>query len=278
MELIKRKILLENYIDRADNSPTYGKMTADTFYINIMLTQNIDDMGMFTDVIYIPKDIGISTPPDYSILLEKLTKNGLNFPFMNGVVPTNTLTGLSNIARVVGQKESSYYNYFGGLISGTTETRIDDVKTYDKNNIYQLNFNVEDEKYTNYSGGVVNGVTRITSFNNPLTYIFDVDKNDPNIGTNKQKDGFLFEEYSGAIPTIYITYIGQGFNETNMSLSAITKEEYLFGIISKPEVESDVFIDRGITEIYERTLKMSEITNLGELSRYGRGYYNLIVS
>jgi hypothetical protein len=278
MELIKRKILLENYIDRADNSPTYGKMTADTFYINIMLTQNIDDMGMFTDVIYIPKDIGISTPPDYSILVEKLTKNGLNFPFMNGVVPTNTLTGLSNIARVVGQKESSYYNYFGGLISGTTETRIDDVKTYDKNNIYQLNFNVEDEKYTNYSGGVVNGVTRITSFNNPLTYIFDADKNDPNIGTNKQKDGFLFEEYSGAIPTIYITYIGQGFNETNMSLSAITKEEYLFGIISKPEVESDVFIDRGITEIYERTLKMSEITNLGELSRYGRGYYNLIVS
>ena len=57
--------------------------------------------------------------------------------------------------------------------------------------------------------------------------------------------------------------------------SALTKEEYLFGIISKPEVKSDLFIDRGITTIFEKHLKLSEITNINELSRYGRGYFNV---
>jgi hypothetical protein len=56
----------------------------------------------------------------------------------------------------------------------------------------------------------------------------------------------------------------------------LTKEEYLFGIISPPEVQSDVFIDRGITTIFEKHLKLSEITNLDELARYGKGFYNLI--
>jgi hypothetical protein len=277
MEIIRRKILLENFIDRRENSPNYGKMTADTFYVNIVLTQNIDDMGMFTDMPYVPKGTGANSTPDYTVLIKKLRDLGLSFPFMNGVVPTNTLTGVSNIVRTIASKELNYYNYLGLTISAQTQSRLEDVRTYDKNNVYQLNFNTEDETYTNYSGGVVNGVTRITSLTNPLSYVFDTNKNDPRIGTDRQKDGILFQEYSGFTnrPTIYAIYIGQGFNETNISLSALTKEEYLFGIISKPEVESDVFIDRGIVEIYERHLKMSEITNLGELSRYGRGYYNL---
>jgi hypothetical protein len=60
-----------------------------------------------------------------------------------------------------------------------------------------------------------------------------------------------------------------------VSLSALTKEEYLFGIISPPEVQSDVFIDRGITTVMDKHLRMSEIKNLGQLSRYGNGFYNL---
>ena len=56
MEVIKRKILLENSIDRTFNSPNWGVMTADTFYINVMITQNIDDMGLFTDMSYLTVD------------------------------------------------------------------------------------------------------------------------------------------------------------------------------------------------------------------------------
>ena len=60
-----------------------------------------------------------------------------------------------------------------------------------------------------------------------------------------------------------------------MSLSAITKEEYLFGIISQPEVRSDVFIDRTITSITDLHLRLSEIRNLDSLIRYGNGFYNI---
>ena len=62
---------------------------------------------------------------------------------------------------------------------------------------------------------------------------------------------------------------------SNSSLSAITKEEYLFGIIFPPEVKSEVFIERGITSVMDKHLRLSEIKNLNELSRYGNGFYKL---
>jgi F0F1-type ATP synthase membrane subunit a len=49
----------------------------------------------------------------------------------------------------------------------------------------------------------------------------------------------------------------------------------LFGIISRPEVESDVFIDRGTISVMDYHLKLSEIKNLGQLTRYGNGFYKI---
>ena len=71
-------------------------------------------------------------------------------------------------------------------------------------------------------------------------------------------------------------YHAQGFNITNSSLSASIKEEYLLGVTSTPEVESDVFIDRGRTTILQSHLQLSEITNMGELINYGNGSYKII--
>jgi len=86
MEVIKRKILLENSIDRNIDSQTWGSLTASSFSINIQLTQTIDDMGLFTDIEFIPKT-DIELQPDYSLLINKLNENGFTFPFMSGVVP-----------------------------------------------------------------------------------------------------------------------------------------------------------------------------------------------
>lgn len=294
MEIIKRKILLENYIDRKDESQTYGEITASTFYVNIMITQNIDDMGMFTDVPYEVFDK--NNPPNYDILIQKLERleeaagiaNDENpdqteltgytsFPFVSGIAPTERLTGVSETVRVTGTKESDYYNNLDILVFGLCESRLDDLKSYDKNDVYKLNFDVSSETYINYSGGTVNGISRIISFGDPLTYVIDADKNDANIGViGQQKDGLLFQEYND--DTKIISYIGQGLNQTNVSLSAITKEEYLFGLIYAPEIENDVFIDRGITVVYDTHLRMSEITNMDQLERYNNGYFNIIVN
>ena len=79
-----------------------------------------------------------------------------------------------------------------------------------------------------------------------------------------------------SVPLTEMTFIGEGWNETNTSLSAITKEEYLFGITERPEVYSDVFIDRGDTTVFEKHLRLSEVESLEHLERYNNGFYRLV--
>lgn len=275
MEILKRKISLEDSTDRNDFSPTYGTVTATSFFINVMLTQNIDDMGMFTDITYLPNFIGNNTPVDYTLLVNKLAASGITFPFMLGILPISAQTILSHTIRVTGKTASDYFDFTNERVTAQTESRTTEVKTYNTIQPYQLNFDTNTESYTNYSGATIDGVNRVTSLGNPFIYVLDADKTDPNIGTQNQKNGLLYEDFTGGTNSTIVSYIGEGWNETDLSLSALTKEEYLFGIISNPEIKSDLFIDRRITTVYEKHLKLSEITNLSELVRYGKGYYNL---
>jgi hypothetical protein len=71
-------------------------------------------------------------------------------------------------------------------------------------------------------------------------------------------------------------YHGQGVNETNSVLSALTIEEYLLHITQPPKVQSDVFIDRGSTDVLQHHLQLGEITTIGDLVNYGNNYYNII--
>jgi len=289
MEVIKRKILLEDSIDRGDNSPTYGVMTASTFYLKVMLTQNADDMGIFTDETYIPNDGINQNPPNYSILTQKLNSLGVFFPFMAGITPppSTGITGTTAVTvRLTGATAPNYYFYGNSRITGATDTKIEDVKTYDLRAPYQVGFNMGAETYFNYINNVVVGVDRVSYLGEPTVYVFDTEDNS-NLGQSTQTTGLQYKDYTGItrnvvidgvserVPLTTFEFIGEGFNETNTSLSALTKEEYLFGVISPPKVESDVFIDRGKTTVMEKHLKLSEIRNLGDLVRYGNGFYRI---
>lgn len=289
MEGVKHKILLENSIDRSFNSPNWGTITASTFYINVFLTQSIDDMGLFTDIEYFSADTANPTPVDYTILTTKLISSGYTFPFMANlfVYPTTGLTETDLVTlRLPSETESSFYNYINLPVTGVTDSKIDDLRSYDQLNRYRIGFDMEAETYTNYKNISVNGVSRIVSASEPKKYVFDA-VNDPTIGTTSQVHGLQYIDYSANTQNILVDnvivqnqltnfrFIGEGQNETNVSLSALTKEEYLFGIISTPEVKNDVFIDRGVTSVMDIHLRLSEIKNLGQLSRYGNGFYNL---
>jgi len=280
---IKRKILLESSIDRTTNSPTWGKLTADTFYINVFLSQNMDNMGMFTDTDFIPYT---DTSIDYSLVTNKLELSGITFPFMSNN-RTPIISGTSIVTNRLPQYvESKYYDYGNSYISGNTDSKIDELKSYDSTNTYKVGFDINTQTYTDYDGTTISGVSRVVSVGEPTIYVFDT-LNDSNIGTTSQKTGLKYLDYSGIsrnviidgvknnIPVTNFSFIGEGLNETNVSLSALTKEEYLFGIISPPEVKSNLFIDRGTTTVMEKHLKLSEIMDLDALSRYGKGYFNL---
>jgi hypothetical protein len=259
-----------------------------------MLTQNIDDMGLYTDIEYIKKSDVATSQPDYTLLLNKLQGTGYHYPFMSNISPMdinrlNTNSTEQETLRFISDVESTYYNYGNKVISGATDSKITDVQTYPtlaNPSLYRPGFDVLTESYINYEGVSVSGVSRVQSLGEPIVYVFDAITGNT-IGQDDQPYGLQYADYTGTtrqqaingdknpLPLTTFRYIGEGINETNVSLSALTKEEYLFGIISRPEVENDVFIDRGSTSVMDSHLRLSEIKNLGQLTNYGNGFYNI---
>ena len=290
MELIKRKILLETSRDRNYDSKTWGKLSADTFYINIFLTQSIDDMGIFSDIETIPKSQGVVV--NYDLLIENLAQYNQPMPFtVNNTPyfnPLNATPFESVTLRFPQSTVNQYYNYGNNnVLTGATDSKLEDLKSYKRNNLYPVNFVVNSENYSEFEGtGPINGVDMITAYGEPTVYVFDTPIT-MDIGTDNQIYGLQYKDFTGVTrnsvisgdtinePLTIFRFKRQGWNETNTSLSAITKEEYLFGIISVPEVENDVFIDRGTTSVLDKHLRLSEISNIGELEEYGNGFYKL---
>jgi len=287
MEVIKRTILLENGISR-NSDTTYGLMTASTFYVNIMLTQTIDNMGVFTDI-----DFNNITP-DYTILIDKLNTSGFTFPFMSGTLPPSViLSGFTACTRHDNANVSEWYSY-GSVLTATTEPRINELKSYNKLNPYIVGFDIEANVYTNYDNQTISGVSRVLMSDADLAkkYTFDAN-NDAFLGTTGQTTGLLYKDNKNILDVgvgvanglikatksiATLQFKAEGWNTTNSSLSAITKEEYLMGIINDPEVFSDVFIDRGATTVMEKHLKLSEVESLEHLERFGNGFYNIVKS
>jgi hypothetical protein len=285
MEVIKRTIYLEDSIDRTYNSKTWGMITASTFYLKISLTQNMDNMGLFVDTDFIEKN---NTEPDYTILIDKLNSLGHIYPFMLGAKP-QILTSFNNTERAalrISYKTLDDYLYYGNKqITGFTDSKLEDVRSYKATDPYRIGFDVKTETYLNYREISIVGVDRIKSMGDPKIYVFDTPVNN-DLGTDKQINGIQYLDSNTTrtvsinginqqVPITEFKYIGEGWNKTNTSLSALIQQEYLFGIISNPEVENDVFIDRGAISVMELHLRLSEINNIGELTRYGNGFYNI---
>jgi len=66
------------------------------------------------------------------------------------------------------------------------------------------------------------------------------------------------------------------FSYKHFVTQGIYKNETYMGFINKPEVSSDLFIERDRYAIYERQQRLSEIDNLAELFTYRNGYYTEI--
>jgi hypothetical protein len=63
-----------------------------------------------------------------------------------------------------------------------------------------------------------------------------------------------------------------GITNNNAILKALTKHEEYSGIVFKPEVESEVFIDRGIEDIFERHAMLSEIKSTSDIDDNKEGF------
>lgn len=66
-----------------------------------------------------------------------------------------------------------------------------------------------------------------------------------------------------------------GFTKEEVINQTITRNEHFLGFVDDPTVYSDIFVERGKQGVLEKTLRLGEIDNVGELGIYGNGYFNI---
>ena len=67
-----------------------------------------------------------------------------------------------------------------------------------------------------------------------------------------------------------------GFTSDMIVCTAITKNEVLLNVIDEAEVQSDVFIERGKQSVLESIERLGEVDNVGDLIKYGYGFFKII--
>ena len=58
----------------------------------------------------------------------------------------------------------------------------------------------------------------------------------------------------------------------NTSLLALMKQEEYLGVVFPPEIQSDVLIERGVADIFERHAILSEIKTTDDMDNFRGGY------
>lgn len=72
---------------------------------------------------------------------------------------------------------------------------------------------------------------------------------------------------------------GKGFAHNNNTIIEPTiRQEYKFGVSSLQNVDSDIYIDRGINAAFEKHLKLGEVSTMEDLTQYSNGFFKVMNS
>ena len=291
MKYIRKKINLENFIIRSipksvliknsegktvidENNPKYyygripeykidnegnfllnsfGQKIRNTINIDLYLTHKFDDMGIFSDNPYTPKTDTLTTKPQ-----------GFN-SFTYG--------------RLAGAPVNFYYTSPNSVSGYTDDGLLQQVKSYRKDvngdDVYVPNLNTSDNT-SNVFSGVLSEDNEKTIYKIGAN-INDINNSGINYTTFKNKFTKTKDEYGfdRSYKTTIFSVDNSGWNETNVSLSASTKKEEYLGVVFKPEVDSAVFINRGIADIFERHALLSEIKTTNDIDTNRGGFIRI---
>jgi hypothetical protein len=87
-------------------------------------------------------------------------------------------------------------------------------------------------------------------------------------------NGTDYYDYSNGI-SIYFQQ-SSGLTEFNLTAVPITKDEVLLKVMDQPQIQTDVFVERGKNSAYERVQRLGEVDNIGDLINYGYGFFNVV--
>jgi hypothetical protein len=86
-------------------------------------------------------------------------------------------------------------------------------------------------------------------------------------------DDVLYWDLSDGTTIYFIS--SYGIDTDEYVLSALTKNEALLNVIDEPQLQSNIFIERGKTSGLESMQRLGEVDNLGDLSKYGYGFFKV---
>ena len=84
--------------------------------------------------------------------------------------------------------------------------------------------------------------------------------------------------FSGNGDTFSQKYSEDMAKHNDLQVFPTFREEYRFGVSVIENVDSDIYIDRGINAAFEKHLKLGEVTSLEALEQYGNGYFKIMES
>jgi len=86
-------------------------------------------------------------------------------------------------------------------------------------------------------------------------------------------DNVLFYDYPNG--QTYYNIFSSGITADMITQLPLVKDESLIGVVMQPEVQSNVYIERGKNTALERIQRLGEIDNMGDLEKYGYGFFNV---
>jgi len=71
-------------------------------------------------------------------------------------------------------------------------------------------------------------------------------------------------------------FIVSGVSSVDYGCELVTKDEMLLNVAYQPELQSNVFVERGKVSGLERIMRLGEVDNIGDIINYGYGFFNVI--
>lgn len=134
-------------------------------------------------------------------------------------------------------------------VSGLTKSRVTELAQYGPSK-YQVGVPV-------ISNGQIWGAIFVTASTYTGYTVQQVDYYDYSDGTT-----IFFEKSSG-------------LTQQNLTAVPITKDEVLLKVMDQPNIQTNVFVERGKNSVYERVQRLGEVDNLGDMINYGYGFFNV---
>lgn len=103
--------------------------------------------------------------------------------------------------------------------------------------------------------------------------IYGVINNITPIYTGYTIQGIDYYDYSDGTSLFFVA--SSGFTSDNITAEPITKLEVLINVVDQPEIQTNVYIERGKNSAYERIQRLGEVDNVGDLVNYGYGFFNV---